>query len=278
MATPIQRRLNTRQQTGDGRYVLHMNGAANGISKDHMANEVHVRAHKAAIKAAVARSLGVARNRGTIADAMMTRVGLTILGRIRTAFVVKARGGTDEAGESWKPLSPKTIAYSKTRQRGRGGRTRTEKGRPVRPSQALDNKQQARWWEVYRRQLAIYKGDKRHAAAVAWLVLKREGAKTLLDKYGHRQVEILRDTGLLLNSLSPGVMSNESVFRIGNGEIIVGTNRKGARGHHHGIPGRLPQRRLWPAPDKWPAPWWADIRDQVKQGMVDIILYSIKGT
>lgn len=208
---------------------------------------------------------------------MMVRCGLAILGRIRHAFVTKARGGTDEAGERWKPLSPKTIAYSKTRQRGRGGRTRTERGRPPRPSQALDEKQQERWWEVYRRQLAIYKGDKGHAAAVAWIVLKREGAVTLLDKYGHRQVEILRDTGLLLNSLSPGVHSAEQVLRTGRGEVIVGTNRRGAKAHHTGIPGRLPQRRLWPEPRKWPANWWADIIDQVKQGLLDIAALLIRG-
>ena len=96
---------------------------------------------------------------------------------------------------------------------------------------------------MYRRQLAIYKGNRSHAAAVAWLVLKIEGAKTLVDKYGHRIVEILRDTGLLLNSLSPGVYSSERVFKVGHGEVIVGTNRKGAAAHHHGVPGRLPHHR-----------------------------------
>ena len=129
---------------------------------------------------------------------------------------------------------------------------------------------------MYRRQLAIYKGDKGHAAAVAWLILKGEGAQTLVDKYGHRQVEILRDTGLLLNSLSPGVASSERVFRVAPGEVIVGTNRKGAKGHHEGIPGRLPQRRLWPSPSNWPASWWDDVRDQTKQGLLDIAIDTIK--
>ena len=218
-----------------------------------------------------------ARGGGPIADAMMMRCGLAALGRIKQAFVVKSRGGTDEAGESWKPLSPRTITYSKTRQRGRGGRTKAEKSRATRPSQALNAKQQARWWAVYRRQLAIYKGDKGHAAAVAWLVLKGEGAQTLVGKYGGRQVEILRDTGLLLNSLSPGVASGEQVFRVAPGEVVVGTNRKGAVGHHNGIPGRLPQRRLWPSVNRWPPTWWADIQNEVKQGLVDIVTQLIRG-
>jgi len=243
-----------------------------------VANTVHVRASRAAIRQALARLPTVARAGGPVADAMMVRCGVALLGRIKQAFVAKSHGGTDEAGESWRPLSPKTIAYSKTRQRGRGGRTKAENGRTARPSQALNAKQQARWWEVYRRQLAIYKGNKGHAAAIAWLVLKREGVQTLVDKYGHQKVKILRDTGLLLNSLSPGVVSDEQIFRVGRGEVVVGTNRKGAIGHHYGIPGRLPQRRLWPAPYKWPSSWWNDIQNQVKQGMADLAAILIKET
>lgn len=239
-------------------------------------NVVHVQSSHAAVRQVIAQLPRAVRNGGPIADAMLTRCGMAALGRIKEAFVTKSRGGTDEAGESWKPLSPKTIAYSKTRQRGRGGRTRTEKKRATYPSQALNSKQQMRWWEVYRRNLARFKGDKRHAAAIAWLVLKSEGAQTLVDKYGYRQVEILRDTGLLLNSLSPGVASSERIFRVGRGVVTVGTNRKGAKGHHEGIPGRLPQRRLWPAPSKWPASWWRDISNQAKQGLLDLAAEMIK--
>ncbi len=240
-------------------------------------NVVHSRARQDAIRKALATLPAAAQADGAIARAMMVRCGLAALGRIRKAFVVKSRGGTDEAGDSWKPLSPKTIAYSKTRQRGKGGRTRAEKKRDTYPSQALNKRQQTRWWEVYRRQLGIYKGNKGHAAAVAWLILKSEGAQTLVDKYGHRQVDILRDTGLLLNSLSPGYGGTEQVFRTEPGAVIVGTNRKGAAAHHEGDPSRnLPQRRLWPPPSDWPASWWADITDQVKQGMMDMAMQLIK--
>lgn len=240
-------------------------------------NIVHTRVTYGNARQAITRLPALARAGGPVADAMMVRCGLAILGRIRQSFVVKARGGTDDAGDSWKPLSPKTIAYSRTRQRGRGGRTKAEKSRSNRPSQALTSKQQDRWWEVYRRQLAIRKGNKGHAAAVAWLVLKREGAQTLVDKYGNRQVEILRDTGLLLNSLSPGTTSSDQVFRVGHGEVVVGTNRKGARSHHRGVPGRLPQRRLWPDPRWWPASWYNDVLDQIRQGLVDLASLIIKG-
>lgn len=243
-------------------------------------NTIHIRATRAQLRQALAQIPAAASGGGATADAMMTRCGMALLGRIKQAFIAKSRGGMDEAGDSWQPLSPETIAYSKTRSRGRGGRTKAEKGRPSRPSQALSANQQARWWKLYRQGLAMFRlgpDPQASAARRAWAILKREGAQTLLDKYGHRQVDILRDTGLLLNSLSPGVASPNAVFRIGHGEVIVGTNRKGAAAHHHGVPGRLPQRRLWPEPRKWPATWWTGILEQLRQGLVDITASIIKG-
>lgn len=123
----------------------------------------------------------------------------------------------------------------------------------------------------------MYNGDKSHAARRAWTILRREGANTLFDKYANRQVEILRDTGLLLNSLSPGATIPEQVFRVEPGAVVVGTNRKGAAAHHHGVPGKLPQRRLWPDPKDWPDTWWADITDQIKQGLIDLAIELARG-
>ena len=241
-------------------------------------NTIRTKAARLSIHQAVIMATHATRGNSTVARAMLVRCGMVALGRIKTAFIAKARGGTDEAGDSWAPLKPSTIAYSVNRGRGRGGRTKAEKKRDAFPSQALNAKQQDKWWEVYRRQLAIYKGDKGHAAAVAWVVLKASGAKTLLEKYGTRKVEILRDTGLLLNSLSPGVASPHAVFRIESGAVIVGTNRKGAAYHHLGVPGRLPMRRLWPSPQRWPATWWADILSAMKQGLIDIAKQLVRGT
>lgn len=215
----------------------------------------------------VLAALPTAVRTGPDAKAIMTRAGLAALGRIRAAFIVKSHGGTDEAGDRWAPLSPATIAY-------RASRTKTEKKRESRPSQALSKKQQERWWNLYRQGLAIYKGSKAAAAKRAWAILKSEGAVTLFDKYSGGKADILRDTGLLLSSLSPGTSKSEQVFRTGAGEVTVGTNRKGAAAHHHGVPGRLPQRRLWPEPKKWPATWWQDIADQIVQGVIDAVIQA----
>lgn len=173
--------------------------------------------------------------------------------RIRRAFMIKSHGGTDDAGDRWAPLSPKTVAYSRRGVRG--------SGRGRRPSQALSEKQRTRWWDLYRQGLVIFKRDKGAAARRAWSILKREGATTLFDKYGSRRVTILYDTGALYHSIK---------VRVNRSEAVISSDHPGAAAHHNGIPGRLPQRRLWPGPRRWPRSWWDEILQIVQQEVVDI--------
>jgi hypothetical protein len=196
--------------------------------------------------------------------ALLTRVGMAALSKIRQAFVVKARGGTDECGLSWPPLSPATIAYSR---RHPGVLWPGKKRAPYAPSWMLTEAQRKRWWQLCRV----------GGPAYAWVIVKSEGAKTLIGEYGQTPVDILRDTGLLLNSLSPGIPTQQpnQVFTIGNGDVIVGTNRKWAAAHHNGIPGKLPKRRLWPEPRSWTSDWWDDIISQAKDGLVELTLFMI---
>lgn len=234
---------------------------------------IRVRAKKAEVLKLLRSIPQVARGNGAAAQALMTRMGLELLGRIRDAFVTKARGGTDEAGESWKPLKKTTVAYS----RRHPGLPPSKARARWRPSYALTKQGREKWWKNYSHYLAIYNGDKAHAAAVAWLIAKGDGEKTLLENYGDTPVEILRDTGLLLNSLSPGVRGRNKVFRVKAGEVIVGTNRKHAAVHHYGSRDRrIPQRRLWPEPKKWPSNWWTAILEQAKAGLIDIVLWMFR--
>ena len=265
-------------------------------------NVIHVRGTRASIMQ-VLRQLPAACQ-GDVAIAqqasqeLMARVGMAALRRIRSAFVVKSRGGTDDCGESWQPLRKSTIAYS----RRYPGVPRPPVRAKDSPSWMLTEKQRKRWWTLYKTFSGVAPAgagyhavgaNRGWAAARAWLALRAEfgsGVKTLMSEYGDTQVDILRDTGLLLNSLSPGVETQPSggggaasvpqvpnqVFRVGHGEVIVGTNRKWAAAHHNGIPGRLPQRRLWAAPGKWPRAWWNDLLATARDGLIEIAIFMIQ--
>src|SRR4051812_8200366 len=141
-------------------------------------NTVHTKASRHKLRQALAKIPAVACAGGATADAMMVRCGMALLGRIKQAFIIKARGGTDDAGESWKPLSPKTIAYN----RRHPGVPKPSIRAKSAPSWALTDKQRERWWNLYRHGLAMFKGDQGSAARRAWGILKGEGAETLLDK------------------------------------------------------------------------------------------------
>lgn len=247
---------------------------------------VYVRASRAEVYAAIDQVAPAAAGGSGAREAhraLLCRMGLAAQGRIRKAFVVKAAHGTDEAGERWAKLSPYTIAY----RRRHPGVPKAAQRASKRPSWNLSEAQRTRWWNIYYENLKRYNGDKGSAARFAWFVLKSEGARTLLDQYGDTDVEILRDTGLLLNSLSPGIDlgpdvttvpdKKHQIFRIGQGEIIIGTNRKGALDNHEGRPSQnLPKRALWPSPNKWPSSWWSDVLTQAQQGLIDITLWFLR--
>lgn len=258
-----------------------------------MAETVYVRGSRSEIVRAIQQAAEVASGRivggaSQAASALQTRIGLTALAHIRDAFVTKSRGGTDEAGLSWVPLAKSTVAYSRRHPGVPPGKKRAG----FAPSWMLTAKQRKRWWQIYRSLLgSAPQGSEFHrfkpkgheynshatAARRAWAILKAEGATTLMAEYGDTKVDILRDTGLLLNSLSPGVVGEvpNQVFKVGQGDVIIGTNRKWASVHHHGN-ARIPQRRLWPEPSQWPQSWWADVNEQARAGFIDIVVYLLR--
>lgn len=232
-------------------------------------------ASKDSIHAALLKLPAKVKSREIEAQAMLRRAGLVLLGLIKEAFVIKSRGGIDETGDRWAPLKPATIAYT------RGRRTKRERSRADRPSQALTAKQQEQWWELYRQGLAMYgvgKDGKGHAAARAWFIMRQRGVTTLFDKYKNTKALILNRTGALLESLTPGSHSPDQVLRTDGGALVVGTTRAGAMAHHHGVPKRLPQRRLWPEPRRWPKSWWGAITAELQKGIVEIVVRQVRST
>lgn len=218
-----------------------------------------------------------------IARGVFMAVGFQALSDIKADFVRKARGGTGEDGATWPKLAPATLAYG--RRFGKGEESALKKaaglGRAHRfapgENKGLLTKEQLKRWN------AIFAGTlhrlmvslpepmaKARAAAIAWAQLKREGAKTKLEVYGNRTVEILRDTGRLLASLSPGEITGGGVntnyerpsgdggeaqiFQTISNGIIVGSNLEYSRTHNDGDPSRnIPSRRFIPRqlPDVW---------------------------
>lgn len=77
----------------------------------------------------------------------------------------------------------------------------------------------------------------------------RTRAEQLANLAGTRPFPILRDTGLLFNSLTSGAPG--SVRQYGQDSVTVGTNIKYAGFHQNGgtIPGRPPQRTILVPPD-----------------------------
>lgn len=218
-----------------------------------------------------------------IARGIQLRGGIALLSKIQQAFIVKSRGGTGDDGIKWPPLKRSTIAQRRT--------TGTERkalgigGTRVRG--LLTPAQDRRWRQIFGSRLAKLRlvmsdgAAKAKAAQIAWAILKSEGAQTKLQVLGGRQVDILRDTGELFRSLTPGVEDQPSgadgqVFRVPPGRVIVGSNKK--PWHHAGIPGKLPTRPLWPLDGRLPAAWQQAVADAMRRGIgVAILLLLDRG-
>lgn len=192
--------------------------------------------------------------------AILIRVGMVALSIIRDAFEVKAQGGTDDAGLKWRPLKPESIAYG----RRHHGLVRDTHWR-YRPSQMLSGAERTHWWALYKQRKGWYKGDKAHAAASAWVALKQTGARTILSVYGSKVVEILKDTGRLFASLSPGLKNKDQIFKIEPGQVTVGTSVEYAAAQHK-------TRPLWADWKDWPDHWKEQIYDAIKDGIADMIV------
>jgi hypothetical protein len=115
-------------------------------------------------------------------------------------------------GTKWPPLSPEYLAY----QRGPKS-TRTAGGSAPGGKDGLLTAEQLKLWRrTYADRLAFFimrepdAKAKRHAAAVAWLVVKAAGGKTKLHELGENEAtpgvdyQILVDRGTLRQSFTPG--------------------------------------------------------------------------
>lgn len=263
---------------------------------------VHFRGSKEQAKSAVRRLGALLAGRESddfgIAKGVHTAIGFAALSDIKQDFIRKSQGETGEDGVKWKPLDPKYLAYGRRFGRGEqaalrkaagltranryspGNQTPDTPGTGPLPSRlggTLTDFQVKRWWEIYfrhRNRLMISlppREAKARAAAIAWIQLKAEGAKTKLMVYGDRKVDIGRDTGVLLNSLSPGELGprgdyskpsaeggDRQIFQTMSNGVIVGTNVAYAAAFNK-------KRPFVPTEGKIPSVWlerWAAVANQ----------------
>jgi len=228
--------------------------------------------------------------RGSVPSRELTQyvlvpVAMVLLSKVAQAFIQKSRGETGSDGIRWKPLSPKTIAARRT--------TRAEKkalgmtGRRTRGN--LTPAQDRRFKDIFGTRLARFLATgmeiteaKERAGRIAWATVIAEGAKTKLMLLGSRKVDIGRDTGALLRSLTPGtrrpgevilspvvptpgatpVRQRNQVLEVGGGWVMIGSLLPYAERFHR-------VRPLWPK--TIPAVWMPEIVAAFQRGMVRLL-------
>jgi hypothetical protein len=194
-------------------------------------------------------------------------MGQALLSKIKDNFLVLSRGGTSEGGYKWKPLKPQTIAQRRVT--GAEKKSLGISGRRVRGLLTLE--QDRRWRGIFASTLAKLRAmgipegmAMATAARIAWGILKSQGAETRLSVFGHRQVDIGRDSGLLLRSLTPGTedrlrpANGDQILEAPPGAVIVGSKVPYAAKFHA-------TRPLWP--EELPDSWWKAILDAMTRGI-----------
>lgn len=225
-----------------------------------------------------------------IAAGFRARIGFTLLSLIAANFNELGRGQAGADGTKWPPLTRAYLAYGrrfgkgeqKQLMRDAGLRRLGEGSRPT-----LTPDQDKLWRQIYSfhlRRLFMRMGDeeaKRAAAAIAWNKLKALGAKTKLEVFGNRQVQMLVDTGRLRGSLQPGTIIEhnaqadynkpsgiggpEQLFDVDQPELVaVGTTVRYAI-YHHAAKNPRRKRRLWP--EQLPDNWWKQILGSAVSGL-----------
>jgi hypothetical protein len=180
---------------------------------------------------------------------------------IQVAFDQKANLETDELGDSWPDLAPSTKAYSRPARQGDLTDQEKRNLKNYRTKGLLDAQQTRIWRGFFNKQRIklMREGSPPNiatnvAAVQAWAFIKSQGGVTKMDRLGFRKLQVLKDFKRLYKSLSQGTFNgyeykppnNMQIFQITREGCTLGTRDKKATFHHRGIPGKLPQRRLWP--------------------------------
>ena len=229
-----------------------------------------------------------------VAEGLLLRVGMTLLGKMQDAYVKKSEGGTDDMGIQWQPLSPVTLAL---RRKEAGARTverlKAQFDQLPATRRTLITTHYERLKELYRANTPVGAAAKKHAVALLELMQpfisetryrklkseltgRRNGSRDERLALAGAYALILRDTGRMLASLSPQINSPDRVLRVGAGAVTVGSNVDYFKYHQSDQPRRLkkdgtaklPRRQILPDRAKpIPAAWWRDMKGAFARGL-----------
>jgi hypothetical protein len=230
-------------------------------------------------------------------EGLLLRLGTTLLGKIQESFVQKSEDGTDAMGVQWQPLSPVTLAL---RRKGTGpklaARLKREIPKLSRTRQALIRSHYDRLYRLYRADKASDRASassRKHARHLLELMkpalsptrykkLKGQLEKDLPNPRAKQTALlgafalILRDTGRLLNSLSPQIASPDRILRFMPGAVAVGSNVSYLKYHQSDKArqkkkdgtDKLPRRQILPDKAKpIPASWWKALSESLGRGL-----------
>ena len=234
-----------------------------------------------------------------LAKGFRNLIGFTLLAKAKDGFAIRSGPagpkpgfGPEADGYAWEKLSPVTIA-NRRRGRRRLEKRLREKYREAKRERGARRKLLKKLYRQYV-QAYIESGfsipdardlAKQRARREA-MFRYRDLARTKREILGEREVMILRDTGVLFNSLSPGRISEDGtsysppsgpggdrqLLLEAAGEVVIGTKVEYA-GYHHSDQdrsGKLPQRRLWPKRIPWD--WWEDVKAVAKRAIPQIVI------
>lgn len=192
--------------------------------------------------------------------------------KLSEAYEAKSEGGTDEFGNSWKPISERTKIYRRlTRQERRQFGVGSNKGRGLLTLQ--EDREWKRTFAMYFHRFSYTMGEKAAkalAARLAWVRVKQMGAKTKKEMFKGRKATILVETGRLKKSFKPSSIST-GYYRPNKDQIAVfqsSTITLGTKVPYASYVDK--DRPLFPKPDQYQK--WID---EGVQKAVDAILKEI---
>lgn len=144
------------------------------------------------------------KNQDLVRGILMS-MGIQILSDVKADFIRKARHGRGEDGVEWPPLAASTVA----------GRRKGPKHHNKNAETKLRKKLTDKYYRQFYKRYSISLGDQEAKTAArrqAETKATRETGKSKVDLYGDDEHEILVDTGVLINSLSPGSVSKTGEY------------------------------------------------------------------